>query len=479
MIKARNYTAKLPAVAMLSGLVALAFGAAPAAHASSISFNSNADITVQACAYGRGAAAIAQAEAQAAAELAAFVKGPALLQLNEVADSLTTTSAAEATQWVQSLQEASQSGITVANLFVQSGQPWLQGSDTCVSMTLVRGTDVGGADALDGEIVWDDASREVAVVVNGEGWPNKAKGLSAQQVAEVDGLRRAVSQVVGVWLQQNYSQYSNSSIEQTNDEVNESLKDVVAQQLHTRSNGLVKRWQLLDTQMLSDGGVKLTLEAVVEKQELAQAAQDILTAIGSPRVRVMAPQPLADHLRLWLNQQGIEVSENASLLVNANADVRVSGNSARLHLGVQVEDAAGNLYGQWNNNPALLALPNQTGIHRDLLDVHLSHEQQRAALANALHEAFTQMVAQGGLIHEIAIARRYLSSTAELPGVLQTIGGVRDVQVGGNEQLVTAQLRYNGSAAELASVLSQVLPPLLAAPLPQARIDNAYKIKFL
>lgn len=47
--------------------------------------------------------------------------------------------------------------------------------------------------------------------------------------------------------------------------------------------------------------------------------------------------------------------------------------------------------------------------------------------------------------------------------MLQTIGGVRDVQVGGNEQLVTAQLRYNGSAAELASVLSQITAAVISS----------------
>lgn len=450
------------------------------AAANQVGFNSHGDIAAQACAYGRGPAAVAQAEAEAASQVAAFLQGAALREFQASHDSLTTEEASAQTQWLKNLQQGVQSGVAATALPLQTGKPFIQGNDTCVAVTLKQGAEVTAASAegLD----WADANAEVAVVVVGEGWPSK-QGLSARQVAELDGLKRAVSQVVGVWLQQNFSQYSNSELAQSNDDVTENMRDVVAQQLHSRSDGFVKRWQLLESKPLDRGGVEVTLEAVVAQHAVAAATQDLLQAIGSPRVKVMAPEPLRGFIASWLSSHGIEVSQQANLVVDAQAQLRARGNNQRLAMTVQVQDLSGNLYGQWRNDPSLIALPASANelaqVERDLIDVHLAHEQQAEALQQSLRGAFMQVVAQGGMVREVAIARKYVGSSGELPGILSTIGGVRDVVVAGDERMVSAQLRYNGTAADLASALQQVLGPVLASPLPQAQFENEFRILFL
>ena len=444
--------------------------------ADSVGFKSHGDIYAEACAYGRGPTAVAQAQAQATSELATFLQGAALREFQRSADSFSSVDNEAQISWLESLQQGSQSGLSAQALPVVLGKPYIQGNDTCVVVTLPQGAD---ADPVsDDGLQWDDAAAEVAVVVDGEGWPSKT-GQTARQIAEMDGLKRAVSQVVGVWLQNNFTQYSNSEFAQNNDDVQESMRDVLAQQLHSRSDGFVKRWQLLDTQQLPNGGVKVTLEAVVAQQDVAQASNDLLQAIGSPRVNVDAPEPLRSFIAVWLSENGIEVSKTAPLTVTAFGDLRRRGNNASLDFNVQVADLSGNIYGKWRNDPSLLALPDSDMVMNDLMEVHLADPTQTEALQQTLRQAFMKVVAQGGMVHEIKIARKYMASSQELPGILRTIGGVRDVVVGGDSSTVLAQLRYNGSAADLASALQQALGPVLNGPLPQAQFENEFQILFL
>lgn len=444
--------------------------------ADSVGFKNQGDIYAEACAYGRGATAAAQAQAQATNELATFIQGAAIREFQRNSESLSGVDQTAQLNWLQSLQDGSQTGVAVQNLPVIAGKPYIQGTDTCIAVTLVHGQTMtsGNFDGLQ----WDDAVAEVAVVVEGEGWPSKT-GQTARQVAELDGLKRAVSQVVGVWLQSNFTQYSNSEFAVNNDDVAESMRDVLAQQLHSRSDGFVKRWQLLDTAPLANEGLKVTLEAVVAQQEVAQASRNLLQAIGSPRVKVEAPEPLNSYIKVWLNDNGIEVSSMAAVTVNAFGEVRKYGDNARLHFNVQVNDMSGNTYGKWQNDPTLLALPNRANVLTDLMDVHLADSSQAQALGDTLRQAFLAMVARGGLVHEVAISSKYMTSSQELPGILRAIGGVRDVVVSGDSNTVMAQLRYNGTAADLASSLQQALTPLLREPLPQAEYVNEFKILFL
>ena len=52
--------------------------------------------------------------------------------------------------------------------------------------------------------------------------------------------------------------------------------------------------------------------------------------IGSPRVQVVAPEPLKTELKVWLNEQGIEAGNVASLAFYAKSTVISRGTTGAL-----------------------------------------------------------------------------------------------------------------------------------------------------
>lgn len=436
----------------------------------SVNVTSQGDIVTEQCVYGRGAIAIGEAEAKGAAAIASFISQLRVLGLTQISDQLNTAT----NEWLNQLSELSQSGLQVANLPIQIGNSRLQGSDTCVTLTLAQGS--MPIDTAGDNIVWDDSSQDITVIVIGEGWPNA--GQSARNQAETDALRRAVSQVVGMWITQQRSEFSTSNLQVQGDQESYSLDELVAQQLHVRSDGLVREWQLLDSRAIHDNGIEVTIQAVVEKAPIVQAANDILRSIGSPRVRVEAPERLQMVLKRWLNQQGIEVSDQANLVVRADSQVRTTGNNSRLDLRVFVEDLERNQYAAWHNNPSLLALPNAPTVEQDLIDVHLAAPAQLDELQKQLHNGFVQVVAQGGLVRELALTEKYLAQPERLYAVLSTMGGVKDVVISKYQQEWRVSLRYAGAPGELIAAVEQSLAPILNAPLPQPHITDDYAIRY-
>lgn len=441
-----------------------------AAAAANVSVDAQGNIATEQCAYGRGAPAIGEAEARGAAAIASFIQQLRVFNATDITDTMST----ETETWLNKLSELSQSGLQIASLPLEIGRPRLQGADTCVSVSLARGS-LPSASTMD-NVDWDNAANNVTVIVVGEGWPKS--GQTARNQAETDALRRAVSQVVGMWITQQRSEFSNTTLQVQDNSETYALNEMVAQQLHTRSDGLVREWQLLDSRELADNGLEVTIQAVIEKAPIIQASDDILRAIGSPRVRLEAPERLQLSLRRWLNEQGIEISQQANLVVRANSQLRTSGNNSRLDLTVTVEDLEQNQYTLWQNNPSLLALPQSATVEQDLIDVHLAAPDQLEELQQALQQGFLQVVAQGGLVRELSLAQKYLAQPERLHAVLSTIGGVKDVVVQNQKQEWRISLRYNGATGELIAALQQSLAPILSSPLPQPEISDDYAIRY-
>ena len=435
-----------------------------------VEITAQGNIATEQCAYGRGAPAIGEAEAKGAAAIATFISQLRVLSATEVSDTLNT----ETESWLNQLSELSQSGLQVSSLPLKIGSPRLQGSDTCVTVSLAQGA-LPAAVPMD-NVTWDDASQSVTVIVVGEGWAEH--GQTARNQAETDALRRAVSQVVGMWVSQQRSEFSTTNLRAQGDQETYALEELVAQQLHTRSDGLVREWQLLDSKELADNGIEVTIQAVVEKAPIIQASDDILRSIGSPRVRVEAPAPLRVSLLRWLNDQGIEVSEDANLVVRADAQLRQSGNNTRLDLSVFVEDLEQNQYAAWRNNPSLLALPHSSHVEQDLIDVHLAAPAQLDELQQELQTGFIQVVAQGGLVREVSLPAKYLAQPERLYAIISTMGGVKDVVVAQHQQSWRISMRYAGATGELIAGLQQSLTPILSAPLPPPKIMDDYAIRY-
>ena len=428
------------------------------------------DIQVERCAYGRGTRAVEQAKADALAQISRSVESGQVLQYAQSLEQMDTATM----EWLQQLSSMAQEGIDLRGLKTQLSTPRLMGSDTCVTLTLARQALTDSNTDAD----WDAATPTVSVTVSGEGWANNKDGISARQAAELDALRRAISQVVGVWLTEQRTQYANSVAYTSETADKLAMNDFVAQQLQTKSNGMVKQWRLLDSKALANNGVEVTIRADVEKQRVAVATANIMQQIGSPRVAVKAPQPLADELKLWLSEQGVEVSNNANLVVQATPRVIERNGTARLDLRVAVADQAGNRYGQWRNDPSLITLPQSDAVLYDLIDVHLSLEQQQQALRQQLGDAFLRVVQEGGLLHQVYINSAYLAQPERLSGVLSTLGGAKDVSVSHNGRFYKAELRFSGNTGDLVAALKQSLAPIAATVLPAATVADEFTIRF-
>lgn len=431
----------------------------------------NGNISTSACAYGRGQGAVTQASNAAAAELARFIQGNKTLAFG--ADSETISSGLN--QAYSRSRDSMLEGLSRGGMQLDLGQPYLQGNDTCLTVAINVEQSVDLANA-DDDLEWQDDSSTVTVTVVGEGW-SKA-GDSARQRAEQDGLRRAISRVVGIYLSQNSVQSSLTVMQLSDDGEQNAVRDLISQQMSSRSSGLVKSWQALASKKLDKGGLQVTLQVVVEKSPLIAQSNDFLAQVGSPRVRVIANDNFEPILKTWLSEQGIETGAGASLQVIAKHELRGAASSKRLSLTIEVRDLAGNLYGQWRNDPSLVALPDSTHVLDDLTQVTFKMPQQLQNLQQALNKAFINVVSQGGLVREIKIRTNHLAQPEKLHAVISTIGGVKDVAVFKENNYLVASLRYSGDTGELALMLQNSLAAISAPSFPNGQVIDDQTILF-
>lgn len=432
-----------------------------------------ADGTLQteACAYGRGDLAISGAKAQASAELISFIKGNKSLTTQSTQQHLTTNLSDYATTLYEQQRTVMLEGLNAGAVPLNYSTPTLNGNDTCMTVSL-NPLNLGEP----AEQNWQNTTQNISVTVIGQGWDKK--GNTALTNAEQDALQRAVSQVVGVWLTQQHTQSSSTSLNITDGNESSSMQELIGQQLSSHSEGLVKEWQTLKTKELANGGVEITIMAVVEKAPLIQQASQLLSMIGSPRVHVIAPEPLKTELKTWLNEQGIEVGAAASIVLYGKSDLVKRNNNRQLRLTVDVRDLAGNIYGKWHNDSSLMALPNDAHVETDLMAVHLASESQSAALHQALKGAFTKVVARGGLVREVLLPSKKLTQPEKLHAVLSTLGGVSDVSIHKQHDYTVASLRYKGDTGELADAVEQVLTTITANTLSKITVEDDFTLRY-
>ncbi|CAH9066294.1 hypothetical protein PSEHALCIP103_03557 [Pseudoalteromonas haloplanktis] len=428
-------------------------------------------LQTQACAYGRGSTAITGAKAQASAELIRFLQGNKSLTMQSAQQQLTTDLTDDATSLYEQQRSVMLEGLNAGAVPLNYSVPRLNGNDTCMTVSL-NPSNLGEPV----EQNWQQATQNISVTVIGQGW--QKQGKTALSNAEQDALQRAVSQVVGVWLTQQHTQSSSTSLSISDDNESTTMQELIGQQLSSHSEGLIKEWQTLQSKQLENGGVEITIMAVVEKAPLIQQASQLLSMIGSPRVHVIAPEPLKTELKTWLNEQGIEVGAAASLELYARSELVKRDNNRQLRLIVDVRDLAGNIYGKWQNDPSLMALPNDENVKTDLMAVHLASESQSAALHRALTVAFTKVVARGGLVREVLLPSKKLTQPEKLYDVLSTLGGVSDVSIHKRSDYTVACLRYKGDTGEFAHAVEQAMATITANTLSIIIVEDDFTLRY-
>ncbi|MBA6291925.1 hypothetical protein H4J58_15770 [Colwellia sp. MB3u-70] len=431
----------------------------------------NGTLETTACAYGRGSVAILEAKNQASIELANFIKGNKSLSAQATTQQISSSLTDDAATLYQKKRSLMLAGLNSMAMPLNYSSPILSGNDTCMKVSLDP-NQLGASE----EQNWQEDSHDISVTVIGEGWAKKGK--SALVNAEQDALQRAVSQVVGVWLSQQYAQSSSTEMSIVDGNESMHMRELIGQQLSSHSEGLVKEWQTLKTKALQGAGMQVTLLAVVEKAPLVQQASQLLSIIGSPRVKVFAPEPLKTELKAWLNQQGIEVGDSASLAIYAQSELVKRENNRRLHLSIDVRDLSGNIYGNWKNDPSLMSLPKDPHVEQDLLAVYLASPSQSRALHLALNQAFTQVVARGGLVREILLPNQKLTEPEMLHDVLNTLGGVSDVAIHKRNDYTVASLRYKGNTGELANAVDQAIGTITSKTLSKIKIEDDFTLRY-
>ncbi len=417
----------------------------------------NGALSVENCVYGRGQSAITMARNQGLSEIAQFLKGPVIQQLRSSRQTISTTDGGElsdsAAGVLQQQSEYVASGQDIRQLRFETSQPRLMGSETCITVTLVpEPPPTGGGAGSEGE------SGSVTVVVSGRGEATPEQ--SARARAELDAQRRAISQVVGVWLTEQSAQSSTMSMDINNESERTEMSDLMTHQLTARSDGYISSWSTLEVTDVGDGIVEVEIEAKVEQNQIVEQSESLLADLGSPRVAIEAPDAVAPYLRDWLNDNGISVDNRSALRLIADADLResgTSGNNRRLHLEVRVTDSFGNVYGRWGNDPTLIALPNDERILSDLVRVHLATDSQMADFSESLQSAFLDIFRRGGMIRVLRIPTSSVSSSADVRRVLSMTAGISDVGVRQQGEDLVVEMRYPGPTEDLAGALTQQL----------------------
>jgi len=429
------------------------------------------NISATNCAYGRGQVAITQASDSATAKLEQFIKVNKSLDFGDNNENINIDLNQIYSTSRSNILEAFSNGVMPLDI----GKSYLQGNDTCinVAINIQNSPETNNSDDF---LEWDDEQPTVTVIVIGEGW-SKA-GKSARQRAEQDALKRAISRVVGIYLEQNTMQSSQTIVQISNGDESSVIKNLISQQLSSRSAGLVKSWQPLASKDLDNEGLQVTLQVVVEKSPLIAQSTDFLAQIGSPRVAVIAPDILEPILKTWLSEHGVETGAGASIKIIAKQKLTGSESSNRLSITVEVRDLADNLYGHWQNDPSLVALPYSNHVLDDLTQVAFAMPEQLQDLQKVLSKAFINIVSQGGLVREIKIRSNYLKQPEMLHPVISTIAGIKDVTIFTKNQYLIASVRYSGNTGELVSILQNTLATISKPSLPHGKVINDQTILF-
>lgn len=435
-------------------------------------------LSVEKCVYGRGEAVIAMARNEGLSELAQFLQGPVIQQTQSSGSALTASDGGSLDDSVVSILEQQAeylaSGQDIQGLIFETSQPVLMGPDTCVTVTLKPVAPVATPSGGDG-----GEAGVITVIVSGKGFP--VEGQTARSRAELDAQRRAISQVVGVWLTEQSAQSSTLSMSIQNESERTEMSDLMTHQLTARSDGFISSWETLSVDELSNAGVRVEIEANVERSQVVQQSESLLADLGSPRVSISGPGELKPYLQDWLNENGISVDSDAALNLVADGVLRASGSSGtnrRLSMQVAVEDRFGNVYGRWSNDPTLIALPDSSHVFQDLVEIHLATESQMEKFSDSLTSAFLDIFRRGGTIRVLNIAAGSVTGSAEVRRVLSMTAGISDVDLRQRDGRIEVKMRYPGATEDLAIALTQQLRHVAANQAASVSVIDDSEISF-
>ncbi|NGN97858.1 hypothetical protein G5S52_09365 [Grimontia sp. S25] len=427
----------------------------------------------QGCSYGRGKLAVESAQAQAADNLRSVLQSTNLLSSAKRSESF------DDSVFSDKNIEAIATGLANGTMVLDFSDPEILGDDTCVTARLP----LDAPESFEGDdIDWEEDTTK-SIIVSGEGLHDKVAGLTARQVAEQDALRRAISQVLGVVIKSALSSSSSSELYLT--ESNESLKsaEMVRQSLSMSSHGTVKSWSEISSKSLPGGMIEVTLNVEVEKSGLEAKLKEAMQRIGNPNIFVVSEHAnVRYHLTQALTSSGMTVTaspESASLLLVADAKPSPSKSGTRLQLDLSIKDRLGNNYGQWRNDPSLIALPSHDDVLSTLAEVYLQSENNQVEIRQTIQKASHALVQAGGPIREISIANHIAGDHSKLHAVLSSLADVSDVKVSKGKNSTLVRLRSINSLGELSHLLSPAMKVHTDGKAIQLTIHNDYQLSML
>ncbi|MGR5065620.1 hypothetical protein [Photobacterium sp. DNB22_13_2] len=318
---------------------------------------------------------------------------------------------------------------------LQTGDSFLQGSETCVAVNLPLSIE---AQQGEGDWLWDEAGDELSVRV--QATANASDGLSASQAAEFAALQQAVWQGLNL------------------------IVDDPSPFIHLQAapRQFVSEWMVLENHQQGDSAT-VVVNADLNMAELNRIANNDYLAAGEPVFLVHAEQPrFAEPLIALLIQQGYQITQSfdsADIVLRVTTELRTAGDRSQLALSLSLLDKASARLGEWQNEPAVVALPTKEGIETRLFGVHLASEDNQHSIVTMLQSGLMQLSQAGGRYNKIVFPKNTLASQAQLQRLL-----------GQHHYIYSPQLLTDGEQTVLAfrsrmannSLMDTLIPELLA-----------------
>ncbi|PSW05305.1 hypothetical protein C9J01_27525 [Photobacterium rosenbergii] len=377
------------------------------------------------CSRGRGAAAIDEATRLAAKGVTAAYQG--------ARENLSATEAEEFAN-LPELPELLKA-VEQTPERVQIGETFLQGSETCVAVSLPLSIE---AYQDDGDWSWDSAEDDLIVRVKATA--KASNGLPAIQAAELAALQQAVWQGLSLI-------------------VNDPSPFV---HLKALPKPFVSEWMVLE-QSEHQGVATVVINAELDMAELSRVASNPYLAAGSPRFMVHAEQAhFAAPIMAVLTQQGFSVTQDfdhADIIVRVSTELQDSGEYSRLALSLSLLDKASARLGEWHNEPATLRLPTREGIGVRLFGAHLASEDNQLAILSMMEGGLEQLSQIGGRYNKVSFPRDALISHSQLQHLLDQHSYIYSPQLStdGRQTVLAFRTRMANK-----SLMADFIPSLLA-----------------
>lgn len=296
-------------------------------------------------------------------------------------------------------------------LTIALGDPYLQGSDTCVDVTARMKSETDSDDDWE----WDESSESMIfrIEVIAKSTSQKSALHSAEDLAKKRALQRALS-----GLGYNPAIAHNMPVNR------EIIHDSV----------------LLE-QSDQNGGVRVLMDITVDMAALDGLVGDKYDLLNKPVLFVQAkPESLRNSTTAMLQSLGYQsgvILDDADIIVKLNAKSAERDGKSQLSMSLEWFDKRWQRLAYWENTPQQFLLPTSDDVETRLLSLHL--ESNRTHLKNAMNNALDYLLERGGRVITITFPNSL--SQVDIANWLRQNSSFVETKIDKHSDRVTVELR--------------------------------------